>query len=50
MHFLLVLLMFVGVCVCFFQVLSIGKDALFIGAPNVCRGFVSVSCNDSLLV
>ena len=28
----------------------IGIDALFIGAPNVCRGFVSDSCKDSLLV
>ena len=37
-------------CVCFLHGLSIGIDALFIGAPNVCRGFVSVSCNDSLLV
>ena len=39
-----------GVCVCFLQRLSIGIDALFIGSPNVCRGFVPVSCNNSLLV
>ena len=39
-----------GFCVCFLQGLSIGIDALFIGAPNVCRGFVSVSCKDSFLV
>ena len=39
-----------GFCFCFFQGLSIGIDALFIGAPNVCRGFVSVPFKDSLLV
>ena len=36
----------------YLQGLFIGINAfiLFIGAPNVCRDFVSVSCKDSLLV
>ena len=38
-----------GFCVCFLQGLSIGIDELFIGAPNVCWGFMYGSCNDSLL-
>ena len=38
MHCLLVIPIFVGVCVCFLQGLSIGIDALFIGNPNICRG------------
>ena len=50
MHCLLVLPICVGVCVSFLQGLSIGKHALFICAPKVCRGFVSISCKDSLLV
>ena len=35
---------------CFLQGLSSTIDALFIGAPNVCRDFLCVSCKDSLLV
>ena len=50
MHCLLVLPIFVGVCVSFLQGLFIGIDALLIDAPNVCRNFVSVSCNDPLFV
>ena len=47
---LLVLPMCVGALCLFLAMTLYGIAALFIDAPNVCRGFVSVSCNDSLLV
>ena len=49
MHCLLVIPMFEGVLCLFLARTLFGIDALFIVAPNVCRGFVSVNCNDSLL-
>ena len=50
MHCLLLLSMFVGVCDCFLQGLSIGIYALFIVALNVCRGLCLFLDKDSLLV
>ena len=50
MHCLFMLPMFVGV-LCLFRARTLYRyRCIFIGASNVCRGFVSVSCKDYLLV